>query len=180
MEERERERDLNIDESTEERRYRTFTFRGKPFRIQEGFPASAVGARVWDCSFILTKYFDEFLPAEFFRGKNTIELGSGVGYLGTILSRLGCSPLLLTDQKEMIPTLRANVLANDLPDTRVEELCWYVFIPPGVGGWIADCSCQGLFCRAPEPAVRADRLRGSAVLAGNVLSAHTDDDRSVQ
>merc|ERR1719310_522226 len=61
------------------------------------------GEIIWNASLVLLHYFHG-LPAEHFRGKRVLELGSGLGHLGFRLSKLGAH-VTLTEQEKCIPFL---------------------------------------------------------------------------
>lgn len=49
---------------------------------------------------------------DWLKGKSVVELGSGSGFVGLALAKLGASRVLLTDLPQKLPLLRRNVVAN--------------------------------------------------------------------
>lgn len=70
------------------------------------------GGVVWETALFLTRYLEkQVLPSMHAElPLSVVELGSGCGLLGLSLSLLGCD-VLLTDQPEALPNLRANAKA---------------------------------------------------------------------
>ena len=94
--------------------------------------AAGIGATVWDCGLCLCKHLER-RGAGVFAGKRVIDIGSGTGLVGLVLSRLGAS-VLLTDQACALPLLAYNVQQNvadtagacDEPRVLIGKLTWGV------------------------------------------------------
>jgi protein N-lysine methyltransferase METTL21D len=70
------------------------------------------GGSVWDAAIVLAKYFETF-PKDYFLNKKILELGSGNGYLGIVLSILGAN-VIMTDRKNLLPLIEENVKINQM------------------------------------------------------------------
>ena len=82
--------------------------------LSESEAESATGAVIWNTSIILGMYFiknfnRDSKSTERMRG---LELGSGCGAGGILLSIAGCTDVTLTDRKEIMPLLRENIASN--------------------------------------------------------------------
>ncbi|KAK9832148.1 hypothetical protein WJX74_000691 [Apatococcus lobatus] len=71
-----------------------------------------VGACAWDSAFMLLAYFEQQDTSKW-RSCRVVELGAGIGLLGTVLAQLGAQ-VVLTDQASVMPLLTSNVAANDM------------------------------------------------------------------
>ena len=64
------------------------------------------------------------LDLAFFEGQ-VLELGSGTGFVGLALAKLGASRVTLTDLPQRLPILKRNVEENGLEDAvSVQALAW--------------------------------------------------------
>ncbi|KAK9320456.1 putative methyltransferase-domain-containing protein [Lipomyces orientalis] len=94
--------------------------------------ADSLGLKTWGSSLLLSNRFSalhgDLIPPS---GRRVLELGSGTGLVGIVLSVLGY-PVLMTDLREILPNLKANIEKNQdrfgeggySLDTNVEELNW--------------------------------------------------------
>ncbi|EGC32664.1 hypothetical protein DICPUDRAFT_155371 [Dictyostelium purpureum] len=84
-----------------------------------------INATLWDTAIVMSKFFELEIGRDGLKGKRIIELGSGVGLLGVVLSLLGAD-IIITEQKSMHGILEYNVKKNckDLSKTKVQELWW--------------------------------------------------------
>ncbi|XP_063697425.1 protein N-lysine methyltransferase METTL21D [Culicoides brevitarsis] len=73
-----------------------------------------VSAVVWDASIVLARYLIHRCNSspKYLKGKNILELGSGLGLCGMTACCLGAKSVLLTDLDEAIPLLQVNVDKN--------------------------------------------------------------------
>jgi len=83
---------------------------GKVISIKEKV-ASNTGSKVWDCNFVMGKYFE--LNPSIVDGKSVIELGAGLGLLSIIISELGAGKVMCTDVSEMIKSISENISDNN-------------------------------------------------------------------
>lgn len=72
------------------------------------------GRVVWPSAVLLLHTLREEVPAAQLPLLHCLELGSGTGVVGLALSRWGASSVALTDLPHMLPTLNANIGANQL------------------------------------------------------------------
>eukprot|EP01026_Neomeris_dumetosa_P000885 TRINITY_DN102066_c0_g1_i2.p1 TRINITY_DN102066_c0_g1~~TRINITY_DN102066_c0_g1_i2.p1 ORF type:complete len:251 (-),score=31.76 TRINITY_DN102066_c0_g1_i2:121-873(-) len=91
------------------------------FRLKQDPNSNHLGTTVWDSSIVLAKYLEKCalsnngdVNLRKLRGKNVVELGSGMG-LGGLVCALRGANVQLTDQKEVLPLLQANVERNFAP-----------------------------------------------------------------
>eukprot|EP00927_Polykrikos_kofoidii_P061243 TRINITY_DN56100_c0_g1_i1.p1 TRINITY_DN56100_c0_g1~~TRINITY_DN56100_c0_g1_i1.p1 ORF type:complete len:263 (+),score=52.74 TRINITY_DN56100_c0_g1_i1:110-898(+) len=102
-------------------------------RFHYDFETLPSGEIIWNASLVLLHYFQS-LPADTFRGKRILELGSGLGHLGFGLAKLGAH-VVLSEQAKCIPHLHESlaemVRTDGVPsgDFSVVELEW------GEEGW---------------------------------------------
>lgn len=83
---------------------------GKVITVKENI-ASNTGSKVWDCNFVMGKYFE--LNPSIVDGKSVIELGAGLGLLSIIIAELGASKVVCTDVSEMMKAMSENISDND-------------------------------------------------------------------
>lgn len=78
------------------------------------------GSVVWTASMALIEWLSAAPDRlRFVVGASILELGSGVGFLGTALRKLGASRVLLTDLEKQLRQIRCNLAANrDIDATR--------------------------------------------------------------
>jgi hypothetical protein len=108
-----------------------FQIDGKEFTIvQENVICSEdLGNTVWDGSLVLVHYFSNkkvFSP-DYWKGKRCIELGSGTGIVGIVVSTFGAN-IILTDKEPQIDLIKASIEKNKtlLMDSNisVQRLLW--------------------------------------------------------
>ena len=78
--------------------------------LSESEAESATGAVIWNTSLIIGMYFVK--NQKKLRGTRGLELGSGCGAGGILLSVAGCTDVLCTDRKEIMPLLQENIEKN--------------------------------------------------------------------
>jgi predicted nicotinamide N-methyase len=78
--------------------------------LSESEAESATGAVIWNTSLVLGMYFVK--NGSGLKGKRGLELGSGCGAGGILLSIAGCTHVTLTDRKEIMPLLQENIAKN--------------------------------------------------------------------
>eukprot|EP00980_Cylindrotheca_fusiformis_P004559 scaffold975_cov90-Cylindrotheca_fusiformis.AAC.2 len=77
-------------------------------------PTKSTGLALWSCSQILSGYLAD--NANFVKGKNVLELGSGLGLCGIMSYLLGASKVIATDgDLDVLQNLRYNMKQNDIP-----------------------------------------------------------------
>lgn len=84
--------------------------------------ADNLGLKTWGSSFILGSRLAADKEQKYLKGP-VLELGSGTGLVGMVACVLGY-PTILTDLKEILPNLKANVELNKIANGEVEELDW--------------------------------------------------------
>lgn len=90
--------------------------------IQDQSNSSATGWLVWPVALLFCKYLVSQKVA--LKGKRTIELGSGTGLLGIVLSSLGCATTVVSDLSSALALIQRNVLENGSLSVSVRELSW--------------------------------------------------------
>jgi len=88
------------------------------------------GSVMWDVAVMLARLLmdpDKY-PDKFFRGRNFIELGAGLGLPGMIAALRGAKTVL-TDMESVLPLLEQNVVRNftKFEKPRVAKLDWTTF-----------------------------------------------------
>ncbi|KAK9803541.1 hypothetical protein WJX73_006406 [Symbiochloris irregularis] len=89
---------------------------GVDLRLQQDPSTHNLGTTVWDSSIVFAKYLQQnarkgCLSRAAVKGKNAVELGSGMGLAGISLALMGCD-VVLTDIASVLPLLRCNADAN--------------------------------------------------------------------
>lgn len=84
--------------------------------------ADNLGLKTWGSSFILGSRLAAHKERKYLEG-SVLELGAGTGLVGMVACRLGYDTTL-TDLKEILPNLIANVQLNEISNCEVEELDW--------------------------------------------------------
>lgn len=103
--------------------------------IEQEFSEAEEGSVIWDSSRCLLAHVQRSTEP---RGQRVIEIGSGTGFVGIALARLGAKSVVLTDKHSQLPLLRRNIEHNRRPpqvgecdwitSVEVAPLCWG-------GGW---------------------------------------------
>jgi len=110
---------------------------GKPFeyRLDSGEllveihenPGFNIGARVWDCAVMVSKYCEKH--KHLWQNKRIIEVGAGTGIVGLVLARLGAQNVMLTD----LPVVVNHILKKQIDinwkihsekNVKAKVLCW--------------------------------------------------------
>lgn len=97
---------------------------------------SGCGGKIWPAAEVLGAYIASMmqrthttLDTHPWRGKKIVELGSGTGLVGFLVSKIGCGATTwITDQVPMLPLMQENLELNKahMPDACfVAELNWY-------------------------------------------------------
>ncbi|ORX57486.1 hypothetical protein DM01DRAFT_1334105 [Hesseltinella vesiculosa] len=84
-----------------------------------------LGGYIWLCSVVFCSYMDALAKNHKRRNdrqewihmdqdKLWVELGSGVGLIGTMLAKLGLERVVMTDIGDLVPAMERNVEANEL------------------------------------------------------------------
>jgi predicted nicotinamide N-methyase len=77
---------------------------------------NGTGSDMWDSAVVVAHYFDQLMKkgndSSFLRGRTVVELGSGVGALGILVSKLGVEKCFLTDLPDCCNLLRRNIALN--------------------------------------------------------------------
>ncbi|KAJ0409035.1 hypothetical protein ATCC90586_000622 [Pythium insidiosum] len=68
-----------------------------------------IGGKLWDSCLVLTRYLQDY--PDLLRGRQVIELGSGLGLVGIYCAMMGAH-VTLTDMDEVIPLLHYNIRLN--------------------------------------------------------------------
>ncbi|KAG8458505.1 hypothetical protein KFE25_003040 [Diacronema lutheri] len=89
------------------------------------FSDAWTGSRVWAAAHMLVAHLAERAHAGLVAGARCLELGAGPGLCGLAAAALGAESVVLTDQREMLDLLRANIALNpQLPRVSAAELNW--------------------------------------------------------
>ena len=135
--------------------------------IEQEFSDAEEGSVIWDCSRCFLAYVERSAQP---RGRRVIEIGSGTGFVGLGLARLGATSVVLTDKPSQIPLLLRNVEHNRGPSeggdsewiagVEVAPLSWgkgWSAEAPRLGlrdafDWVVCCDCvyPGV---SPEPLI---------------------------
>lgn len=92
--------------------YRCLDIGGIILRVKEEY-GSTIGSHLYDSGIVAAKYF-QTKPLDLLSCDNVLELGAGCGITGMWLAkRFGCN-VKLTDLKNQLPLLEANLSANEL------------------------------------------------------------------
>lgn len=88
--------------------YRIFSLNFNRIEVSEE------NAVVWDASIVLARYLIQQCQKypDFLKGKNVLEIGSGLGLCGMTAAVLGAKLVLMTDLKDAVPLLEYNVEQN--------------------------------------------------------------------
>ncbi|KAG0294533.1 Protein fam86a [Dissophora globulifera] len=94
---------------------------------QTTISSGTTGLRTWEASFWLAEYF--ISHPEALKGKNVIDIGCGVGFLGIACALLGAKKVVLTDgNTEVLSMARNNISYNVVPcPTTASLLDWENF-----------------------------------------------------
>ncbi|KAF9203413.1 hypothetical protein BGZ49_006447 [Haplosporangium sp. Z 27] len=89
--------------------------------------SGTTGLRTWEASFWLAEYLIDH--PEVLVGKNVIDIGCGVGFLGIACAILGAKKVVLTDgNTEVLTMAKQNIEYNDIPcPTTASLLDWESF-----------------------------------------------------
>lgn len=95
-------------------------------------PDMGVGGQIWDAALVLADH----LEGTELRGARVLELGSGTGALGLCVALMEPAHVALSDRFDVLPLLRANVVANPRLATlvSVQEISWGEPLACDVGG----------------------------------------------
>lgn len=111
---------------------------GLELRLAQDPASNHLGMSVWDSSIVMFKFLDRNqargeLSRKKVHNKRCLELGAGMGLSGFGMALLGAAEVVQTDQKEVLPLLRANASrarteafnkAVTLPPIEARELDW--------------------------------------------------------
>ena len=71
------------------------------------------GSSLWCAALALVQWLHKHPQhSHLFAGKNVLEIGAGIGFVGISLRKLGALRVVLTDLKQQLPLLRKNIAAN--------------------------------------------------------------------
>lgn len=87
------------------------------------------GSVLWTASTALIEWLDaDPSRREHITKRTVVELGSGLGFTGTCLLRMGAAQVLLTDVPRQLPILRRNLRSNRRPsDGATLQSCGFVW-----------------------------------------------------
>ena len=88
---------------------------GEEVTVGIAWRENGTGSDLWDSALVVAGYLEHsksHFPSDYWAGKRVVELGSGTGALGLLVSKLGVSEVFLTDLPECCPLLEKNALAN--------------------------------------------------------------------
>jgi hypothetical protein len=111
---------------------REFQRVGRKFVIKQEFDkngSKSTGSAVWEGDVVLTKFMDQEIPRDYWKGKNIVELGAGTGLAGMVASALGAAQVHITDgDNKVLDLAKRNVEANLSPQERahvdISQLRW--------------------------------------------------------
>ena len=91
----------------------------------DGLWASAPALLEWLSADDQTLPGSDMSRRSLFEGQSVLEVGSGTGFVGLALAKLGASRVTLTDLPQRLPILKRNVEENGLEDdVSVQALAW--------------------------------------------------------
>ena len=91
----------------------------------DGLWASAPALLEWLSADDQTLPGSDMSRRSLFEGQSVVEVGSGTGFVGLALAKLGASRVTLTDLPQRLPILKRNVEENGLEDAvSVQALAW--------------------------------------------------------
>jgi predicted nicotinamide N-methyase len=113
-----------VDVEAKIERVRTYRFgQGTRVSILETGLSNGVGAKLWGAALTMSQMLCR--EPDLVRGKDVLELGSGVGLCGLLASKLGAAHVTLTDFEEsLLDALDRSVEANDVTNASVCALDW--------------------------------------------------------
>ncbi|ORY93880.1 putative methyltransferase-domain-containing protein [Syncephalastrum racemosum] len=104
----------------------TFHFDTHEVKLVQDPHSNHLGGYIWLTAIVFCRYLETLLKkrsrhawVQMDHTKRWVELGSGVGLIGIMLSKLGIENVVITDIEELVPIMERNVEANGL---RVKSL----------------------------------------------------------
>ena len=85
------------------------------------------GSVLWTSSTALADWLSDRCHRKLIVGSSIIELGSGLGFLGSVLHRMGAAHVLMTDVPRQLPVLRQNIACNVEQECAAVQCCSFLW-----------------------------------------------------
>jgi predicted nicotinamide N-methyase len=90
----------------------TYTIRDLSILISEDEKNYGYAGKVWECASVFSSFISSDKARKLFKNKSVIEIGSGTGFCGLVVSQLGAKKVILSDRELNLPILEKNIQIN--------------------------------------------------------------------